>query len=294
MAVDRNRRINAKPITVGARLLAICLASLLSCASAMAADGKLTFSVAVVPQFSAVEIHRSWTPVLERLSRETGYTLTLTVTASIPAFEETLFAGTPDFAYMNPYHQVMAMRSGGYVPLVRDSKLLNGILAVRKDDPIKSVRELDGKEIAFPSPNAFGASLWMRALLVEREKINIIPVYVKTHSNAFRQVAIGKFPACGGVNHTLADEPEAVRSALRILLETPGVPPHPLSAHPRVPEKVRQSVADALLRMAGDAPGRALLADIQMPVPVRASYAVDYRPLEDYGLDKYVVRPPRQ
>ena len=277
-----------------ARFFTTCLACLVFCAVALAADSKPSFSVAVVPQFSAVEIHRSWTPVLERLTRETGYTLTLLVAPSIPAFEEGLFAETPDFAYMNPYHQVMAMRSGGYVPLVRDSKPLTGILAVRKDDPIKSVRELDGKEVAFPSPNAFGASLWMRALLAEREKINITPVYVKTHSNAFRQVAIGKFPACGGVNHTLAEEPEAVRSALRVLIETPGVPPHPLSAHPRVPKKVRQAVADALLRMADDAAGRALLAEIQIPTPVRANYALDYRPLEDYGLDKYVVRPPRQ
>jgi hypothetical protein len=55
---------------------------------------------------------------------------------------------------------------------------------VRKDDPIKSAGELDGKEVAFPAPNAFGASLWIRALLAEREKIRIVPAYVKTHSNA--------------------------------------------------------------------------------------------------------------
>lgn len=259
------------------------LAALVLAAGVLATDARTTFKVAVVPQF----------PAVERLSRETGYTLSLSVDPDIPSFEDALFAGTPDFAYMNPYHQVVAMRSSGYLPLVRDSKLLAGILAVRKDDPIRSVRELDGKEIAFPSPNAFGASLWMRAMLAEREKISFTPVYVKTHSNAFRQVAVGRLPACGGVKHTLAEEPEAVRSALRILLETPGVPPHPLSAHPRVPEKVRRAVADAFLRMAGDVAGRALLADIQMPAPVRASYAADYRPLEDYGLDKYVIRPAR-
>lgn len=276
-----------------AKFLGAFLASLLVPLCALADQGRNAFTVAVVPQFSAVEIHASWTPLLERLSRETGYKFSLSVAPAIPAFEDMLFAGTPDFAYMNPYHQVMVMRSSGYLPLVRDSKPLTGILAVRQDDPIRSVRELDGKEVAFPSPNAFGASLWMRALLAEREKINIVPVYVKTHSNAFRQVAVGKMPACGGVNHTLADEPEAVRAALRVLLETPGVPPHPFSAHPRVPEKARQAVASALLRMAGDAAGRALLAEVQMPTPVRASYTADYRPLEDYGLEKYVVRPSR-
>lgn len=276
------------------KFLACLLACLAFFAGARAADGRVTFSIAVVPQFPAVEIHTNWTPVLERLSRETGYRFTLTITSGIPAFEDAVLAGTPDFAYMNPYHQVMATRTQGYVPLLRDSNPLTGILVVRQDDPIKSVRDLDGKEIAFPAPNAFGASLWIRALLAEREKINIVPVYVKTHSNAYRQVAVGKMAACGGINHTLADEPEAVRSALRILLETDGVPPHPLSAHPRVPEKVREAVTNTLLRMAGDTAGRALLAGMQMPVPVRANYAADYRPLEEYGPDKYVVRPSRQ
>jgi phosphonate transport system substrate-binding protein len=204
-----------------------------------------------------------------------------------------VLAGAPDFAYMNPYHQVMARKAQGYIPLVRDSKPLTGILVVRKDDPIKSVRELDGKEVAFPAPNAFGASLWIRALLAEREKIRILPAYVKTHSNAFRYAATGKAAAAGGIGVTLVDEPEELRSTLRVLLETPGVAPHPLSAHPRVPEAVRRLVTETLLGMAQDAAGQAMLKDIQMPAPVRADYARDYQPLEKFGLEKYVVRPAR-
>lgn len=266
------------------------LLGLLTCTMAQGDAGKPSYTLAVVPQFRAEEIHRSWTPVLERLKAETGVSLTLSIAPGIPQFEETLLAGEPDFAYMNPYHQVMAMRTHDYIPLVRDSQLLTGILVVRKDDPVKSVKELDGKEIAFPAPNAFGASLWMRALLAEQEKIRIVPVYVKTHSNAYRHVAIGKAAAAGGVNHTLADEPEELRATLRVLLETPGVPPHPLSAHPRVPENVRRAISEALLGLAKDAAGQLLLKEIQLSAPLRADYARDYRPLEKYGLDKYVVR----
>jgi len=263
----------------------ICLS-----ATVWADSGKPAYTLAIAPQYPAVTIHRDWTPVIERLMKETGATFTLAIAPSIPLFEESLFAGEPDFAYMNPYHEVMAMRAHGYVPLVRDSKLLTGIVVVSKDNPIKSVRELDGKEIAFPAPNAFGASLWIRALLAEREKIVITPVYLKTHSNAYRHVAVGKVLASGGVNHTLADEPEEIRSVLRVLLETPGAAPHPLSAHPRVPEAVRRAVADSLLGMSTDIPGQAILKAIDMVAPVRADYAKDYRPLEKMGLDKYVVR----
>jgi phosphonate transport system substrate-binding protein len=271
-------------------MAALCL---LAGVPAWAEPGAVSYSIAVVPQFRAEEIHRDWTPVLERLRAATGASFSLRIAADIPAFEESVLAGAPDFAYMNPYHQVMARKAQGYIPLVRDSKPLTGILVVRKDDPIKSVRELDGKEVAFPAPNAFGASLWIRALLAEREKIRILPVYVKTHSNAFRYAATGKAAAAGGIGVTLVDEPEELRSTLRVLLETPGVAPHPLSAHPRLPEAVRRLVTETLLGMAQDAAGQAMLKDIQMPAPVRADYARDYQPLEKFGLEKYVVRPAR-
>jgi phosphonate transport system substrate-binding protein len=271
-------------------MAALCL---LAGVPAWAEPGAVSYSIAVVPQFRAEELHRDWTPVLERLRAATGASFSLRIAADIPAFEESVLAGAPDFAYMNPYHQVMARKAQGYIPLVRDSKPLTGILVVRKDDPIKSVRELDGKEVAFPAPNAFGASLWIRALLAEREKIRILPAYVKTHSNAFRYAATGKAAAAGGIGVTLVDEPEELRSTLRVLLETPGVAPHPLSAHPRLPEAVRRLVTETLLGMAQDAAGQAMLKDIQMPAPVRADYARDYQPLEKFGLEKYVVRAAR-
>jgi phosphonate transport system substrate-binding protein len=126
-----------------------------------------TYSVYVVPQFQPVEVHRTWGPVLARIGQEMGVRFELKTAKDIPAFEAEFKAGTPDFAYMNPYHAVMAHRAQGYVPLVRDVTPLSGIVVVRKDDPIKSVKELQGQEIAFPAPNAFGASLWIRALLSE-------------------------------------------------------------------------------------------------------------------------------
>lgn len=249
-----------------------------------------SYSVAIVPQFPAVEIHRDWSPLLDRLKKETGLNFTITVADSIPEFEDTLLAGRPDFAYMNPYHQVMAKRAKAYLPLVRGSNLLTGVLMVRKDDLIKTVSELDGKDIAFPAPNAFGASLWIRALLAEQAKIRINPVYVKTHSNVYRHVTTGRAAAGGGINNTLADEPEEVRAKLRVLMETPGVPPHPFSAHPRVPELVRKQVTEALLRIAAGSDGAAMMAKVQMESLVRADYTRDYFPLEKFGLEKFVVR----
>lgn len=260
---------------------------------ALAAPSGAVYTVAVVPQFQAAEVHRDWAPLLERIGRAAGVTLKLQLSASIPRFEAEVLAGAPDFAYMNPYHQVMAMRAQRYLPLVRERQPLSGILVVRRDDPIRSVRELDGRELAFPAPNAFGASLLMRALLTEREKIQFTPAYVQTHSNVYRQVIRGKAAAGGGVNHTLLQEPDELRADLRVLLETPSAASHPLSAHPRVDARVRQAVADALLALADSADGQPLLKAIEMPHPVRADHARDYQPLEAWRLDRYVVHAAR-
>lgn len=261
-------------------------------AAAPVPDGLPAYTVSVVPQMSAADIDRDWQPVLRRLGERIGARLTLKVTASIPRFEQTLWSGEPDLAYMNPYHQVLAHRAHRYEPVVRDEQALTGILVVRADDPIRSVRELDGKDVAFPAPNAFGASLWMRALLAEREGIAIRPRYVRTHSNTYRQVLVGHAAAGGGVNNTLARERPEVREALRVLLETPGVAPHPLAAHPRVPAPVRAAIVAALQAMALDPADAPLLEAINMARPVAADYDRDYRPLEAYRLDAYVVLEP--
>lgn len=249
-----------------------------------------TYTLYVVPQFPPLVVHRDWLPIAEYLSRETGVQFELKPSASIPRFEAALLEGRPDFVYMNPYHQVMARRAHGYVPLLRDAgQPLAGILVVRKDGPIHSVRELAGATLAFPSPNAFGASLYLRALLMEKEGLNVSPNYVQTHANVYRHVLLGLAAAGGGVQHTLDKESADVKGQLRVLYRTPEVAPHPLSAHPRIPVPVREAVVRAMMRLAGSEAGERQLRVIQIPKPVRADYGRDYAPLESLGLDKYVV-----
>jgi phosphonate transport system substrate-binding protein len=254
--------------------------------------GPRDFSITVVPQMPAKEIDRIWQPVLRRLGERTGLRFTLKVAPSIPHFEHSLLLAEPDFAFMNPYHQVLAFRAHGYVPLVRDETPLSGILVVRADGPIRTLRDLDGQTLAFPAPNAFGASLWMRALLAEREGLTINPHYVRTHGNVYRQVLAGGAVAGGGIHSTLANERPEIRDGLRILLETPRAAPHPLSAHPRVPAATRAAIVAAVLDMAGDPADATLLRAIPMGRPVAADHDRDYQPLEAYRLDKFIVLEP--
>ena len=245
----------------------------------------------VVPQFTGTAVHRDWTPILKHIESKTGYRFKLKIYDSIPEFEKAFINGVPDFAYMNPYHAVMAKDAQGYRPIIRNSKrLLSGIMVVRQDSAINDIKDLDGKKIAFPSPNAFAASLYMRALLREKEGINFVPVYAGTHSNAYRLTLAGKTSATGAVKRTLLKERKELQQNLKILYKTPGFPSHPLTAHNRVPDEVIKVVQTTLLELAQTLHGEKLLKAILLSHPIKANYETDYLPLKKLELDKYLVR----
>lgn len=249
---------------------------------------KQTYTWSVVPQFTGTVVHRDWTPLLNVLEKKTGYEFKLKIYDSIPDFEEGFMDGKPDFAYMNPYHAVRAKKEQGYMPIIRDStKKLTGILVIRKDSDIKSVADLNKKRISFPSPNAFAASLYMRALLTEKEKIEFTPVYSNTHSNSFRQVMLGFTDASGGVFRTLRRERPEIQQQLKVLYKGPSTASHPIVVHERVPKEVADAVQAAILELAKDSTYKEMLKAILIPLPVKADYDQDYQELETLNLDKY-------
>ena len=248
-----------------------------------------TYSFEVVPQLTAAKIYSAWSPVLQRIGQDTGLCFELRVAATIPEFEQRFLKGEPLFVFMNPYHAVLAYQKQKYQPLLADSEdLLTGILVVRADSPIKSIDELKGKQVSFPAPNAFAASLLIRAELAKK-KIDIQPVFVKTHSNVYRSV-IGKDAiAGGGVNNTLNNEAPEVQQQLRVLYETPAYTPHPIATHPSVPAAVRERFLKAMVKLTQDEEGRKLLDGINLNKPQAVSYVKHYKPLESLQLEKFLV-----
>ncbi len=269
--------------------LALVFTVLLAIPSAAPGETRPHYVLAVPTQLSPVEMHSNWAPFVERLSEETGADIRLKVYETISQYEAEVMMGTPDFVFMNPYLAIKTRKRQGYIPLIRDKALLVGILVVSKDSPVNSVKDLDGKEIAFPTPNAFLASLYMRALLQEKGKIRFAPRYVMSHSNVYRSVILGKTAAGGGVNKSLDTEPEEVKSQLRVIFRTPEHAPHPFCGHTRVPQALRRSVVDAIMRLAADKGNLDMMKKVQMASPVEANYERDYQPLEKLNLEKYFV-----
>ena len=247
------------------------------------------YSFGVVPQFEARELASIWVPILAELSKRTGLQLTMKGSPRIPEFEVAFEAGEFDFAYMNPYHALVAARKQGYIPLVRDAKPLYGVIAVRKDSPYKNVKELAGKKVSFPAPNAFGASLLIRADLDEIFHTKVVALYAQTHTSAYLNTALGISDASGGIKATFDQQAPDIRDGLRILYETRKVPSHPILAHPRVPEAHRWLLKKAIFDMANTPEGAALLAKIPMIKAIPATQT-EFAALKSWKLEKYYVK----
>lgn len=259
-----------------------------SATSSLATDR--VFSFGVVPQFEARKLAAIWVPILGVLEKRTGYKFNMEGSARIPEFEAGFQRGAFDFAYMNPYHALVALEKQGYNPLVRDgSRQLFGVLVVKRGGPYKKVEDLNGKMIAFPAPNALGASLLMRAELTREQKLKFETLYSQTHTSSYLNVVLGKAAAAGGVMSSLKKQKKAIQESLDILYETKKMAPHPIVAHPRVPKEVVLRVQEALLAMGKDSETANLMAAIPMKEPVIAG-TDDYQALKKWGLQKFYVK----
>lgn len=274
-------------------IYALCGALLWGTGAAMShatTTGTPPFTLGVVPQFPAVEVQRRWSPITAWLEQACNARIELVYSSSIPEFERRFTEGQFDLAFVNPYHAVMARKAQGYQPLVRDgASALKGILVIKADGPIRQLQDLQGATITFPSPNAFGASLYMRALLEREHGIRFTARYSKTHTNAYRHVLAGEAKAAGGITATLQAESPAVQQQLRVLYETPEASPHPLASHPCVPAAFRRCLIDSMTKSSLPEAVKPLLAAALLPKPVAADYARDYQPLEKLALEAFVV-----
>jgi len=239
-----------------------------------------SYVLARAPQLSPNLLTRDWLPFTEYLSKQTGSDIRLKVYENRSVFELDVKNGLVDLYYGNPGYGVVGHERHGYMPLIRsDAKLLHGILVVRADSNITKVRQLSNETLVFPSESAFAASKFLRSHLRKTEKINFTPMYIGTHDNVYRSVVIGEFIAGGGVERTLNREPSQLREKLRTIYKTPGLKPHPLMAHPKVPAALQKAIQQAVLQLQDSAEGRKMLNKLKIKQPVIPDYHRDYAPI---------------
>ncbi|WP_018228736.1 phosphate/phosphite/phosphonate ABC transporter substrate-binding protein [Methyloversatilis universalis] len=225
--------------------------------AACPAEGVLT--VGVVPQQSASELAQSWIPLLKEVSAATGCEFRFATAPTITEFEKRLARGDYAIAYMNPYHYVVFHQASGYQAFAREKdRRLRGLLVVRSDSPVTSVQELDGREVVFPSPAAFAATVIPLAEL-KKGGVSVKPRFVASHDSVYLNVSRGLAVAGGGIERTLEAIDADVRDRLKVIWRSAEYPPHAFARLPTLPDALGRSFVDGVQAVAATPQGSSLL-----------------------------------
>ena len=269
------------------KTLALMTALSLSCFAAPhagAADTSYTFGF--VPQQSAKVRIKRWGPSLKHLGQATGHKLVVRTAPTIPQFEAKLAEKGYDIAYMNPVHYTYFAKKSGYRAWAKQKgKKIKGIVVTRKDSPVKELKELEGKTLAFPAPAAFAASVLPRSYM-KLEGIGITPKYVGSHDSVYHGIARGLYPAGGGIQRTFGNMKADVRDQLRVLWTTQGYTPHAFAALPGVPAQVVADLQAAFVAMFDDPEGRKLLEAVGFKKGAEAAADGDWADVRGLGIDE--------
>lgn len=117
-------------------------------------------------------------------------------------------------------------------------------------------------------------------------EVRFRPLAAGNSSNVFKNIILGKVDAGATLDVDLERESGDIRSQVRAIYQTEELAPHPLSAHPRVPEKMRQAVARAALKIAQAHDGAEQLRVVGLAQPMAAEYARDYQKLEAINIEQ--------
>lgn len=274
------------PVTFGRFLLVYLATALFFLCLGVGIVNAAEYSFGIVPQFEQRKLYSIWKPIIDSLAKQTNLKFNLITTLRVEDFEQEFLKGTFDFAYINPYFIAKTANSLGYVPLLRDRSYLRGILLVRKDGPVQKVEDLQGKKVAFPTPNSLAGCMIMKADLHNKFNVSVSPFYAKTTSNCYLHLLKGLADAAAVPDKTFSLQDATTRDMLRILYETREIPPHPITANPRVNVTDREKVRNAFLNMANTPEGRELLAKIPIKDAVTANLD-EYLTINKLSLDQY-------
>lgn len=243
------------------RTVALCVVgwALAGPAHAQSCPLKRPVSVGVVPQQAPSDLARAWLPILASISKTSGCTFRFATAPTIPEFEQRVGKGDYDIAYMNPYHYTVFSVSPGYRAFAREkARRLKGLIVVARGSAIKDVADLAGREVAFPSPAAFAATIIPLAEL-RKVGIEVKPVYVTSHDSVYLNVSRGFYPAGGGIVRTFNAIAPDVREKLEVLWESQDYAPHAFAALPALDPGVRDAFFLGMRALESDAQGRAML-----------------------------------
>ena len=238
-------------------VMRIFLTSLLClCGLASAADEPLSFGV--LNQRSALLTAQYWNPILSHVSARSGVPLRLGMGRTAP--ETTAMTVRGDFAFVYTNHLFTPRRDRlGYRVIARPaSKGIQGALVAAEGAQARSLADLAGMEVVFPSPEAF-VGYWVPMDALLKAGVNVKPVFAGNQEGAIGQLKTGRAAAAGVNAQVMENYGRRENFRYRTLWRSESYLDLAIMAAPQVPGDKVEAVRNALVNMARDEEGRKVL-----------------------------------
>ncbi len=223
---------------------------------ARAAEKPLAFHV--LNQRSVALTAQYWNPILSYVSAKSGVPLELKLAKTAQDGNAIAEKGLYDFLYTNHFFTPERDRLGYRVIARPAGPGIQAQIVVPADSPVRTLEDLNGKDVAFVSKDGFtGYWLPLDALLKAKVSVNVVITGNQEASSA--QLRIHKV-AAAGVNSTIMAR-YARREAFeyRVLWTSEVYQDLCIMANPKVPAEKVTAVRNAFIGMVKDPEGSKIL-----------------------------------
>ncbi|MGZ5116908.1 MAG: phosphate/phosphite/phosphonate ABC transporter substrate-binding protein [Burkholderiales bacterium] len=199
-----------------------------------------------------------WNPILLYVSEKSGVPLELKLNKTSQENTAKAETGIYDFVFTNHFFTPERERLGYRVIARPTGPGIRGQIIVLRDSPVKDLHDLDGKEVAFPTPDGF-TGYWVPMDALLNAGVHVKPVFSGNPENSIGTLTREEV-AAAGVNNTVLDH-FSRRTGLvyRVLWSSRLYNDLCIMVNPKTSKAKADAVKAALVGMAKDPAGRKIL-----------------------------------
>ena len=262
--------------------------------------------IGLLPEQDIFKQIARYEPLARYLSKQIGATITLTVVPSYGQILNSFDSQHMDGVFFGSFTYILAHAKLGVEVVARpvglDGKAtFRGLIFVRKDSRIRSIRDMQGKRFAFVD-RATASGYLLPLAYFKKGNVNY-KTYLKesyfagTHEDAIYDV-IDRKADIGAAKSTaferLAAKDARIRNDLLILAESSEMPETPLAVRKDLDPSLKEALKTALLNMHTDPEGARILKEFDALRFIETKES-DFKPVYEYarnlGLDLRTWRP---
>jgi len=228
--------------------------------------------IGLIPEQNIFKQIERYEPLANYLASKIGAEVKLKVLARYGNIVDNFVSLRIDGAFFGSFSYALAQRKLGVEVLARPESLdgssaYHGLIFVRKDSRIKSIKDMKGKRFVFVDKATTAGFLlplaYFKAQGVKDYKAHFKETYFSgTHEDAIHDV-LNKKADIGAAKNTvferLAQADKRISQDLEILEKSPDVPENGLAVRKSLDPSVKEAIRETLLNMHNDPLGKTVL-----------------------------------